>query len=168
MSERAILGPGERAPALALTAVDGERRVLAEALAAGPVLLAFFALDCQTCQIAFVHWDRAHEAYAGKTFRLWAVSLDGEPAARAFWEKSGVSFPVLVDDGSSVDAYRLVSTPAHVLVGEDGRVIASFDAFDRATWNAMLATVAERVGRAAIAVGPGEAPDFRAGCTVHG
>ncbi|GMU39850.1 MAG: hypothetical protein AMXMBFR23_07160 [Chloroflexota bacterium] len=162
-----LLALGERVPALALDAADGEHYVLAEALARGPVLLVFFSLDCQACDAAYLHWDAAFEAYAGEEFALWAVGLDPRDQAQAFWEKSGVSFPVLFDDGSSVLALRLTSTPSHVLVGTDGLVLASFDAWDRQAWNAMLAEVAGRLGRPAIEVAPGEAPEFRPGCTVH-
>lgn len=162
-----LIAPGEFAPDFTLRAADGETYALAGARAHGPVLLTFFSLDCQACDAAYLHWDAAFEAYAGDDFALWAVSLDEEGQAAAFWEKSGVSFPVLFDDGSSVAAFRLTSTPSQVLVGGDGQVIASYDAWDRASWNAMLAEVASRLGRPAIEVGPGEAPDFRPGCTVH-
>lgn len=166
MNLRSILGPGEQAPDFDLAGADGERHVLGRALQHGPVLLTFFQLDCQACQGSFLAWDAAAEAYAGDRFQLWAVSLDAERDAGQFWEKSGVSFPVLFDDGRSVQAYRLVSTPTHVLVGTDGGVVASYDAFDRASWNTMLARVAADLGVAPIELGP-EAGDFRPGCTIH-
>lgn len=166
MNLQTILGPGEQAPDFDLGGADGGRYVLAEALQDGPVLLTFFQLDCQACQGSFLAWDAAAEAYAGEHFNLWAVSLDPQRDAAQFWEKSGVSFPVLFDDGGSVEAYRLVSTPTHVLVGTDGRVIASHDAFDRAAWNAMLERVAADLGVEPIELGP-EAGDFRPGCTIH-
>lgn len=167
ITERAILGPGERAPGLDLRAADGARYVLADALAAGLVLLVFFERECQACQTSLLFWDRAYEAYAGSAFQLWAVALDSEREAAAFYEKSGVSFPVLFGDRRSVEAYRLVSTPSHFLIGSGGVVLASFDAFDRNAWNAMINTVAACLGRPAIAIGPSEAPEFRPGCTIH-
>ena len=166
MNLRSILGPGEQAPGFDLAGADGERHVLSRALRHGPVLLTFFQLDCQACQGSFLAWDAAAEAYAGDRFQLWAVSLDAERDGAQFWEKSGVSVPVLFDDGRSVEAYRLVSTPTHVLVGTDGEVVASYDAFDRASWNTMLARVAADLGVAPIELGP-EAGDFRPGCTIH-
>lgn len=166
MNLQTILGPGEQAPDINLAGADGDQYALGRALQDGPVLLTFFQLDCQACQGSFLAWDAAAEAYAGERFRLWAVSLDAQRDAAQFWEKSGVSFPVLFDDGGSVEAYRLVSTPTHVLVGTDGRVIASHDAFDRASWNAILARVAADLGVAPIELGP-EAGDFRPGCTIH-
>lgn len=161
-----ILGPGELAPEIDLPGADGERYALSRQRAAGPVLLAFFQLDCNACQGSFLPWDAAYEAYAGERFQLWGVALDGAEAARQFWDKSGVSFPVLLDQGQSVADYRLISTPTHVLVGTDGRVLASYDAFDRASWNAMLAQVAALLDAPPIVLGP-EAGDFRPGCTIH-
>ena len=132
------------------------------------MLLTFFALDCQTCDICYVHWDRIHEAYAGERFRLLAISLDGARETRRFVGRSGVTFPVLVDDGRrTVAAYGLASTPAHVLLAPGGDVVASFEGFDRFALNDLIARVAELSGRAAVGITPGEAPDFRPGCTIH-
>lgn len=166
MNLQTILGPGEPAPDFDLAGADGQRYQLSRTLRGGPVLLAFFQLDCQACQGSFLAWDAATEAYAGDRFQLWGVSLDAPKDAAQFWEKSGVSFPVLFDDGRSVTTYRLVSTPTHVLVGTDGRVVASHDAFDRAAWNALLARVAVDLGVPPIELGP-EAGDLRPGCTIH-
>ncbi|MEZ4502341.1 MAG: redoxin family protein [Dehalococcoidia bacterium] len=162
-----MLEPGTEAPSLSLDAADGEHYDLASALAAGPVLLTFFQLECQTCEMSYLFWDRAFEEYTGDRFQLWAIGLDSEDDASAFWDKSGVSFPVLFGGHAQVEEWQLVSTPAHALIDSDGSVIASFEAFDRGAWNSMLATVAERLGQAAIDVPASEAPEFRPGCTIH-
>lgn len=162
-----LISTGEPAPDFTFRAADGESYHLGTALLRGPVLLTFFSLDCQACDAAYLHWDAAFEAYAGDRFTLWAVGLDPEPDAVAFWEKSGVSFPVLIDAGSVVRDYRLTSTPSHVLIGTDRRVITSFDAWDRQAWNAILGEVASLIDESPIEVAPGEAPEFRPGCTVH-
>lgn len=162
-----LLQSGDRVPDFTLAGTEGVYS-LAEARSRGPVLLTFFQLDCQACDISYLPWDRAWEAYAGDRFQLWAVGLDPQPQAAAFWEKSGVSFPVLFDDGTSAEAFGLVSTPSHVLVDTDGTVLAAYDAFDREGWNGMMATVAGRLGRPVAGIAPGEAPEFRPGCTLHG
>lgn len=162
-----LLQSGDRAPILTLRGTEGRVYSLDEACARGPVLLTFFQLDCQACDISYLVWDSAHEAFAGDRFQLWAIGLDAEADAAAFWEKSGVSFPVLFDDGTSAAKFGLVSTPSHVLVNPDGTVHSSFDAFDRVSWNTMVAAVAEQLGQPPISIAPGEAPDFRPGCTLH-
>lgn len=166
MDIRGILMPGEPAPDFDFVGADGGRYELGQTLRSGSVLLTFFQLDCQACQSSFLAWDTATETYAGERFQLWAVSLDAERDAAQFWEKSGVSFPVLFDDGGSVTKYRLVSTPTHVLVGSDGLVIMSHDAFDRAAWNVMMARIATDLDVDPLQLGP-EAGDFRPGCTIH-
>lgn len=163
---RAMLAPGEMAPAFSLPGADDGQYTLTEALSAGPVLVTFFQQDCRACAESYLPWDALYEAHAGDDFQLWAVCLDEEDSARLFWENSGVSFPVLLDDGSSAAAYRLIATPSHFLVGTDGRVVAAHDAFDRAGWNAMMATLAELLGRP-VADLEVEAPEFVAGCTLH-
>lgn len=168
MSEGGILAAGDTAPDLRLRGVDGRSYVLAEALGAGPVLVAFFTLDCQTCQMSFVFWDRMHEAHAGERFRFWAVSLDDEAEAAAFVERSGVGFPVLIDDQAHGAAqYGLISTPSHFLIGSDGVIVASHDAFDRPALNAMIATVAAELGEPPFEISAAEAPEFHPGCTLH-
>lgn len=158
---------GDRTPDLTLPGTEGGPFSLAEARARGPVLLTFFQLDCQACDISYLFWDRAYEAFAGDRFQLWAIGLDPQPEAAAFWEKSGVSFPVLFDDGTSAEKFGLVSTPSHVLINTDGSVHSAFEAFDRVSWNTMIASVARHLGRPPVTVDAGEAPDFRPGCTLH-
>lgn len=168
MNESGILAAGDPAPDMRLRGVDGQRYVLADALGSGPVLAAFFALDCQTCQMSFVFWDRIHEAHAGERFRFWAISLDAEADAAAFVERSGVSFPVLIDDRARGAAeYGLVSTPSHFLIGSDGVIVASHDAFDRPALNAMVAMVAAELGDPPFEISAAEAPEFVPGCTRH-
>ena len=95
------------------------------------------------------------------------MSLDAEDDARLFWDKSGVSFPVLFGDRRAADAYGLVCTPSHFLVGPDGRIVTSWDAFDRTAWNAMAEMLEGMIGRPVKRLTAEEAPDFRAGCTLH-
>ena len=164
---RRILGPGDHAPDFDLPGADGERYQLSVALRAGPVLVTFFQQECFACEISYLPWDAAYEAQAGDDFQLWAISLDPETDSVKFWDKSGVSFPVLVDDGCGIEAYRLECTPAHFLIGTDGTVIASYDAFDRAAWNVMLSEVERLTGRPATPLGEDDGPEFRAGCALH-
>jgi peroxiredoxin len=162
-----MLSAGETAPAVELDDIDGDRHSLADALAAGPVLLAFFALDCLTCELSYDFWDRIHIAYAGAAFELWGVALDDAESVRAFEQQSGVEFPLLLDEGLAVvRAYGPASTPALFLI-EHGAVTASHEGFDRLALNAIARTVAEHTGMPPIEIVPGEAPDLRPGCMVH-
>ena len=55
-----MLAIGDQAPDFDLVDIDGGRRVLADGLRGGPLVLAFFALDCQTCEISYLFWDRIY------------------------------------------------------------------------------------------------------------
>lgn len=164
---RKILAAGEVAPPFTFRGADDEEHVLLEALAQGPVLLTFFQQDCHACELSYLAWDALAEEHAGDDFQLWGVSLDSEEDAHTFWEKSGVSFPVLFGDGASVEAYQLVATPSHFLIGTDGRVVTSWDAFDRPAWNAMIEALAGLLGRQVQRLDGDDTPDFRAGCVLH-
>jgi peroxiredoxin len=163
-----MLNAGETAPAVELDDIDGDRHSLAEALSAGPVLLAFFALDCLTCDLSYDFWDRIHVAHAGAAFQLWGVALDDAEAVRVFEQQSGVEFPLLLDsERAVVGAYGPASTPALFLI-EHGVVTASHEGFDRPALNAIARTVADHTGLPPVEIGPGEAPELRPGCTIHG
>lgn len=164
-----MLTVGDPAPDFDLTDTEGGRRSLADGLRNGPLLLAFFALDCQTCEICYLFWDRIHEQYAAGGCELWAISLDSAEDARAFVERSGVEFPVPLDEALEVVRhYGPVSTPAMFLVNQDGSIAASHEGFERFALNEMSAVLAEHTGLPAVEIAPGEAPELRPGCTIHG
>lgn len=163
-----MLSAGDPAPGFALEDIHGVRHSLDEALRAGPVLLAFFVLDCLTCELSYSFWDRIHEAYRGSGFQLWAIALDDAPAVRAFEQQSGVEFPLLLDEGmATVDAYGPAATPALFLVSES-TITASHEGFDRSALNEIARTLAERIGLPAVEIASGDAPDLRPGCVIHG
>lgn len=164
-----MLDSGALAPGFDLEGIDGERRSLATRMADGPVLLAFFALDCASCDICYLFWDRFHVEYGPNGLELWGISLDSTDDAAAFVERSGVEFPVLIDAGlETVKAYGAVSTPALFLVRADGTIETSHEGFERAAFNEICALASEWTGAEAIEVAPGEAPELRPGCTIHG
>lgn len=164
-----MLTTGDQAPEFDLVDIEGGRRTLDDGLRNGPLLLAFFALDCQTCEISYLFWDRIHEQYAEAGCELWAISLDAAEDARAFVERSGVEFPVPLDDGLEVvRRYGPISTPAMFLVNQDGSIAASHEGFERSALNEMSATLAAHTGLPAVEVAAGEAPELRPGCTIHG
>ena len=112
--------------------------------------------------------DLPGEPDARGGLELWGVSLDAAADAAAFVERSGVEFPVLVDeDLETVRAYGAVSTPALFLVRADGTIEAAHEGFERAAFNEMCRLASEWTGAPAIVIAPGEAPELRPGCTIH-
>lgn len=164
----AILAPRSSAPDFSLVDAEGESRTLVSARSGGQALVAFFSLECRACDLSYLFWDRLAEAYGDVGCPVLAISVDGDEAARDFWERSGVSFAVLTDPGLRVTRqYGIECTPALFLVDGGGTVLASHDAFDRAALNELASAIAERVGRPAVELTEGEAPAFSPGCVVH-
>lgn len=164
----AILGPGSMAPGFTLVDAEGARHSLQGELTGGQALLAFFSLECRACDLSYVFWDRMAEAYAAAGCPVLGISIDGAAAAADFYERSGVSFPVLADEANAtLRAYGVECTPALFLVDAAGRVTSSHDAFERAALNALSEEIAARIGVSPVALSEGEAPAFSPGCVVH-
>src|ERR1700733_16179637 len=110
----AALTMGTKAPDFELTAMDGKRFSLQEALAHSPVVLAFFKVSCPTCQYAFPFLERLHQAYGQKNISLFGVSQNSAKETAAFNQEFGVTFPTLLDDPDSYpvsNAYGLTNVP---------------------------------------------------------
>ena len=74
----AALEPGTIAPDFTLPTMEGKQFSLQEALARGPVLLAFFKVSCPTCQYAFPFMQRLYQAQGNKAFTLVGISQNGK------------------------------------------------------------------------------------------
>src|SRR5579872_5729324 len=92
------LATGKRAPDFELKTLDGNQFSLADSLAAGPVVLAFFKVSCPTCQYAFPFLERLYKAYGNKGITLVGVSQNDSKDTAAFAKQFGVTFPILLDD----------------------------------------------------------------------
>src|ERR1700730_9186471 len=91
------LPAGEIAPAFSLKNVDGRQVSLAEALKKGPVLAAFFKVNCPTCQFTFPFLERLHETYGDSKFTVWGISQNDTADTREFCREFGIKFPALLD-----------------------------------------------------------------------
>jgi peroxiredoxin len=126
----AALVPGTIAPAFTLSTMEGKQFSLQEALARGPVLLAFFKVSCPTCQYAFpflqrLSLQRLQQAHGNKDFTLLGVSQNGKKDTAAFMKEYGITFPVLLDDTSSFpvsNAYGLTNVPTVFWIVPDGEI----------------------------------------------
>jgi peroxiredoxin len=124
----AALAAGTKAPAIALSAIDGGRFSLHEALKHGPVLVAFFKVSCPVCQYTFPFLDRIHKNYGAQKITIVGVSQNDRRDTAAFLKEYGITFPTLLDDpnGYAVsNAYGLATVPTMFLIGQDGRIEVS-------------------------------------------
>lgn len=121
----AALNPGTVAPDFTLPTIDGKQFSLRQALADGPVILAFFKVSCPTCQYAFPFLQRIHEAHGGKRVNVVGISQNGKKDTQSFLKQYGVTFPTLLDDTEAYpvsNAYGLTNVPSIFWVGQEGEI----------------------------------------------
>lgn len=119
------LAAGTKAPEFSLTALDGGKFSLQEALRKGPVVVAFFKISCPVCQYAFPFFERLYKAYGNRNVTVVGISQNDARDTAAFLKEYGVTFRTLLDDpnGYAVsNAYGLTNVPSLFLVGQDGRI----------------------------------------------
>ncbi|HEY7403560.1 MAG TPA: TlpA disulfide reductase family protein [Candidatus Angelobacter sp.] len=120
------LEAGVQAPEIELQLVDGSKFSLQEARKKGPVVAAFFKVNCPVCQMAFPYLDRVFKAYekSGK-FTFVGVSQNNAADTKAFNREYGVSFPVLLDPAGKYpvsNAYGLTNVPTVFLISPEGEI----------------------------------------------
>jgi peroxiredoxin len=164
----AALTTGKKAPEFALKTLDGKPFSLSEALARGPVVLAFFKVSCPTCQYAFPFYERLYKAYGQKGITLVGISQNDAKDTAAFIKEFGVTFPILLDESHSYpvsNAYGLTNVPTLFWIAPDGEIEVSSVGWVKADYEQVNRKMAE-TGKlpAAAMFRPGEeVRDFRAG-----
>ena len=125
---------GSRAIDFTLTALDGKRYSLSEAIKEGPVLAAFYKASCPVCQFTFPFIERFHRHFRDSKAHVWAISQDPEAEAAEFAEEYGLTMPILLEDldtYATSNAYGLSRVPTVFLIGQNGEVLHSFAGFSR-------------------------------------
>ena len=133
------------APTFQLATTTGERLSLPEALAIGPVLLAFFKVSCPTCQFTFPFLQRIYQQLREQGVQIWGVVQDKAQDGAQFAATYGVTFPILIDDSpyKVSQAYRLTTVPSLLLVNADGRIEISSEGFCKADLLAIQHSLAQ-------------------------
>ena len=120
------LPAGEPAPAISLKDTSGQSFLLEEALKKGPVLAAFFKVNCPTCQFTFPFLERMYETYGDNGFTFLGISQNNAGDTREFAQEFGVKFPLLIDDENSFTAsneYGITNVPSVFLISQDGKIL---------------------------------------------
>ena len=137
------LGRGDIAPDFRLKQLEGGEFSLAESLARGPVLVAFYKVSCPTCQYTFPFLERM----AGKTgIPFFGISQDDEQGTREFREDFGIRFPTLLDSRNlgypASNQFGITHVPTLYLIDQDGRISWDSQGFSKAD----LEQLGERTG----------------------
>jgi peroxiredoxin len=164
----AALTKGTKAPEFELRTLDGKPFSLSDALARGPVVLAFFKVSCPTCQYALPLYERLHKAYPNRGVTLVGVSQNNAQDTVAFNQEFGITFPVLLDDSRSYlasNAYGLTNVPTIFWIAQDGEIEVSSVGWLKADFEEINRRIAEasKIAPAVIFKAGEDVRDFRAG-----
>ena len=162
------LATGKKAPDFSLPTLDGRNFALADELARGPVVLAFFKVSCPTCQYTFPFLERLYKAYRTSGVTMVGVSQNDAKETAAFVKQSGVTFPVLLDEIGRYpvsNAYGLTNVPTVYWVAQDSEIEVSSVGWVKADFEQINRKLAQSEKTApALVFKPGEdVRDFRAG-----
>jgi peroxiredoxin len=161
-----VLETGALAPHFTLLGIDGHEYSLPNDLAGQPAVLVFFKTSCETCDVAFPYLNKLREAYPDG-WHIWAIAQDPPDKARAYAERHGITFPVLIDAPAYEASllYDPEATPTIFLVDEKGRT--EFDAygFAKEDVNRISKRIALTVGAQPVVVAPHDdgSPAFKPG-----
>jgi peroxiredoxin len=157
------LAPGKTAPDFKLKTLHGKDFSLQEALAAGPVILAFFKVSCPTCQYAFPFYERWFRAYKAKGVALIGVSQNNADETAAFAKEYGISFPIVLDEVPTYpvsNTYGLTNVPTVFWIGRDAEIEITSVGWSKPDFELVNRRMAEAAAMAA-------APMFRPGDDVR-
>jgi len=113
---------GEKAVELTLNNIDGDRVNLAD-YSGKVVILDFFADWCPPCRQEVPDFIELEKQYGGQGFSMIGVALVDRNAAKAFSDKMGINYPILIDDGNVSSAYGPIrSIPTTFVIDKRGKV----------------------------------------------
>jgi peroxiredoxin len=163
----AAISTGKTAPGFELATMTGGRLSLAQGLANGPVLLAFFKVPCPTCQFTFPFLERLHAQLQEQNAQVWGIVQDNAQDARRFASTFGVTFPILIDDSPYRVSrqFAISHVPSLFLVKSDGNVEIFSDGFSKADILSIHRSMAQVLSATPLALFlPSEKiPDFKPG-----
>jgi cytochrome c biogenesis protein CcmG/thiol:disulfide interchange protein DsbE len=116
---------GAVAPGFSLPRLGGGAPVTLASYRGRPIVITFFAHDCQYCQEEVQAFAVASRQLAGKISFVAVDSVDSDPgAALALMRHAGDDYPAGADpDGRVAQSYLVVGLPESVFVNGLGRVV---------------------------------------------
>lgn len=162
------LAAGKNAPRFTLPLLQGGSFSLDEALARGPVLLAFFKISCPVCQFTMPYIERLYKAYAKSDVSIVGVSQDDAAATKQFMKQFGVSMPVALDDTRTYSVsnnYGLTNVPTLFFIAPSGNIDVSCVGWSRADLERISRDISVHtsVTQASLVHAGESVPDFKGG-----
>lgn len=132
-----VIQVGETAPDITLSDQHGEELTLSELVSEQPVALVFFPLAFSgICTGELCELRDNLAVFADAKVRVVGISVDSVYALKVWAEQEGYEFSILSDfwpHGAVASQYgafideRGIATRATVIIGEDRKVLASFE-----------------------------------------
>ena len=126
-----MLTAGKSAPNWELNSTDGKQYSLKDSLATGPVVLAFFKVECPICQFTFPFLQRLYQQLQAKGVQIWGISQDDQRATQRFAKEYSLTFPMLIDDYpyETSRSHQLEYVPSIFLIGPDDKISIASEGF---------------------------------------
>jgi len=120
----AKLNLGDAAPAFATQRPDGVKVDFPAAAAGRPLVIRFWADWCKYCEPEMKAIDAVYRRHREKGLEVFAINAGQDQATvEAFIRKLGVTYPVLLDEQSSIaKRYGVVGLPTTYFVDAKGVV----------------------------------------------
>jgi peroxiredoxin len=126
----------EDAPAFSLADAAGHVRHLAD-YRGKPVVVNLWATDCGGCKAELPSFVTLSQRYKSRGVTVVGVSLDimyedlksaaeGWARVTPFAAAHGLTYPILLDDGSVEKAFKVTAMPATYLIDRSGRIAATY------------------------------------------
>ncbi|HEX6931862.1 MAG TPA: redoxin domain-containing protein, partial [Streptosporangiaceae bacterium] len=164
---RALVAPGEAAPALRVTSTDPGGTSLGDLTAGGAVLLLFVSEECPTSMMALRNLGPLCRNWDEAGLRAAAVFEDPLDTALRVARALGWTGRVVSQDPpyqTSRD-YGLLAVPTAVLAGRDGIVAASVVGWNQPAVAALIERAGAMLGGAVLPVPAAAEPLRKPGCS---
>ena len=128
------LEAGAKAPEVSLKSTHDRTFSLEAERGKAPVIMAFFKVECPTCQYAFPFIERISKAYPREKVFVVGISQSPKDDTVAFARKYGVTFPVVLDDTKKYpasNAFGLTTVPSTFMISQAGTVESSVVGWDK-------------------------------------
>ncbi len=117
----------DAAPGFQLSDTSGQTVSLSQ-FKGRTVLVNFWATWCPACQEEIPALESVYQRYRGSGFTILGVSVDdgGKTAVLPFLASSPITYPVLLCDPETADAYHVYELPDSFLIGPDGEIVRHY------------------------------------------
>ena len=121
-AESSAIEIGETAPDFTLTDLSGNKVSLSQ-FSGKVIILDFFASWCPPCRQEIPDFISLQKSYGDKGFTMVGVALENVKEAKEFSAKTGINYPVLIDDGKVSIQYGPVrSIPTTFVIDKDSKI----------------------------------------------